>query len=335
VSVASLALPLLALADTTVSVQSVSPSATVAPGTQVSFSVSSTGFANPYYTVTDSLGGTSVSGADIDSSGNFVWTPTTADSGTHSITVSVSDSLGNTGSATQQIVVTAPASIAVGTVSPGTSVMTGTQVSFTVTPTSFNNPSYSISDSFGGGTLTSSNIDASGNVTWTPQIQDVGTHSITVSASDASGNSASANVTITVSQNTTSSSSGTTASSASSLSSPQVQAILSLLQSFGADQSVINNVAATLGGTPPASTAASAAPAGDGYVFTTFMEEGDSGTQITELQDRLAVLGYFSVAPTGYFGPVTQAAVEQFQAAHGIDQVGYVGPATRAALNGQ
>jgi hypothetical protein len=225
----------------------------------------------------------------------------------------------------------ADTTVSVQSVSPSATVAPGTQVSFAVSSAGFTNPVYAIADSFGGSTVSSSNIDSSGNFMWTPTPADSGTHTITVSASDSNGDNATANVTIQVSQNTVPGASGTT----SSLSSPQVQAILSLLQSFGADQSVINNVAATLGGTAPVSTAGGSSVTGDGYVFTTFMEEGDSGAQITELQERLAALGLFSVEPTGYFGSVTKAAVVQFQAAHGIDQVGYVGPATRAALNSQ
>jgi hypothetical protein len=36
---------------------------------------------------------------------------------------------------------------------------------------------------------------------------------------------------------------------------------------------------------------------------------------------------------TGYFGPITEAAVKRFQARYGIEQIGYVGPLTRAKLN--
>ena len=116
----------------------------------------------------------------------------------------------------------------------------------------------------------------------------------------------------------------------SSLTQSQIQAVLSLLESFGVTQSVINTVTAALNG-QTISTAPSTSASG--YVFTSFLTAGSTGAEVTALQQRLATLGYLTVTPTGYFGSLTQAAVEQFQAAHGISQVGYVGPSTRAALN--
>ncbi len=62
--------------------------------------------------------------------------------------------------------------------------------------------------------------------------------------------------------------------------------------------------------------------------------EGSTGDDVTELQKILIAAGYLKIgAPTGYFGPLTLAAVKLYQAAHGIPQTGFVGPLTRAALN--
>jgi peptidoglycan hydrolase-like protein with peptidoglycan-binding domain len=72
---------------------------------------------------------------------------------------------------------------------------------------------------------------------------------------------------------------------------------------------------------------------GDSYVFENFIGYGYTGTDVTELQERLAAFGVYSGPVTGYFGSLTQAAVEKFQTNNGIEAVGYVGPATRAALN--
>ena len=60
---------------------------------------------------------------------------------------------------------------------------------------------------------------------------------------------------------------------------------------------------------------------------------GMTDPQVTVLQRFLVDGGYLSVTPTGYFGPLTRAAVMRFQAANGIDQIGSVGPMTRAAIN--
>ncbi|TSC76854.1 MAG: putative peptidoglycan-binding domain-containing protein [Parcubacteria group bacterium Gr01-1014_31] len=69
--------------------------------------------------------------------------------------------------------------------------------------------------------------------------------------------------------------------------------------------------------------------------FTLPLRRGVSGPQVYALQLLLQTRGYFptTVPPTGYFGPVTTAAVEQFQSAHGLPVVGSVGPQTRAVLN--
>ena len=62
---------------------------------------------------------------------------------------------------------------------------------------------------------------------------------------------------------------------------------------------------------------------------------GSTGSQVTQLQQFLATNPkiYPSGDVTGYFGPLTKAAVTQFQVAYGIDQVGQVGPITSAKIN--
>jgi peptidoglycan hydrolase-like protein with peptidoglycan-binding domain len=62
-------------------------------------------------------------------------------------------------------------------------------------------------------------------------------------------------------------------------------------------------------------------------------EDPNDGSDVLELQKRLASLGFFTGDATGYFGNITAAAVKKFQAAHGIPATGYVGSITRAALN--
>lgn len=71
------------------------------------------------------------------------------------------------------------------------------------------------------------------------------------------------------------------------------------------------------------------------YVFVKFLSLGTKSDDVKQLQIKLKALGFFpsDVDTTGYFGPITKAAVAEFQESHGISSVGYVGPQTRTALN--
>jgi hypothetical protein len=69
-------------------------------------------------------------------------------------------------------------------------------------------------------------------------------------------------------------------------------------------------------------------------VFQRDLWFGASGYDVACLQRFLARSGFFTVEPTGYFGPVTGKAVTAFQKARGINpMVGYFGPKTRALVN--
>lgn len=77
--------------------------------------------------------------------------------------------------------------------------------------------------------------------------------------------------------------------------------------------------------------------------ITSSLDIGSTGASVTELQTYLATNAsiYPSGLVTGYFGPLTQAAVQRFQAAQGIVSsgspattgYGRVGPKTMVALN--
>ena len=63
------------------------------------------------------------------------------------------------------------------------------------------------------------------------------------------------------------------------------------------------------------------------------VEIGMSGSTVQSVQYMLQDAGYLSGGADGVFGSGTQAAVEQFQADHGLDVDGIVGSATMAALS--
>lgn len=60
---------------------------------------------------------------------------------------------------------------------------------------------------------------------------------------------------------------------------------------------------------------------------------GSMGTDVTALQNALLRAGVYAGPVTGYFGPMTQAAVRAYQTRNGLAPVGIVGPQTRAILN--
>jgi len=78
-----------------------------------------------------------------------------------------------------------------------------------------------------------------------------------------------------------------------------------------------------------------ALPLAHAAITASELSVGSTGSQVTQLQQFLATNSqiYPSGIVTGYFGPLTQAAVTQFQVAYGIDQVGQVGPITSAKIN--
>jgi len=133
---------------------------------------------------------------------------------------------------------------------------------------------------------------------------------------------------------------GVQTAGAASLTDAQVQSILSLLSSFGADQSVINNVQASLTGSAPSG---GTPPAVGTYNFTRSLTVGATGDDVKELQKFLNANGFqVSVSGAGapgsessYFGPATRAALAKYQAANNISPaVGYFGPLTRTSVNG-
>jgi peptidoglycan hydrolase-like protein with peptidoglycan-binding domain len=65
---------------------------------------------------------------------------------------------------------------------------------------------------------------------------------------------------------------------------------------------------------------------------TSALRSGDSGEAVTQLQERLAVLGYYQGPVTGFFGEQTEAAVIAFQTSVGLAADGVVGPGTQSAL---
>ncbi|MDP3935050.1 MAG: hypothetical protein Q8Q46_02465, partial [Candidatus Giovannonibacteria bacterium] len=105
------------------------------------------------------------------------------------------------------------------------------------------------------------------------------------------------------------------------LTEAQIQSIISLLQSFGADASTIANVNSSLHGQATTGSAGTSACS-----FTRDLTVGSRGDDVTCLQTAL------NVSPqSGYFGPLTKAAVVKWQTDNGVSPAaGYFGSISRA-----
>lgn len=120
------------------------------------------------------------------------------------------------------------------------------------------------------------------------------------------------------------------------LTQNQIDAIISLLTSFGADQSVIDNIKIVLSGSAPA-TPPITAPVAATYNFTKDLTVGSFGADVVLLQDFLISKGHLTMpsgVDKGYFGSLTKSALVTYQKLVGISPaVGYFGPKTRAHIN--
>lgn len=116
------------------------------------------------------------------------------------------------------------------------------------------------------------------------------------------------------------------------LTESQINAIISLLQSFGAEPSVIANVKAALGGqtTTPTTSCIN---------INRNLTLGTTGSDVTDLQNYLIAKGYLAAGyNTGYYGYMTVQAVGKLQLSLGLvtsandPAYGLVGPLTRGKI---
>ena len=123
-------------------------------------------------------------------------------------------------------------------------------------------------------------------------------------------------------------------SQAAGITEAQIQAILDLLTSFGAETSVVSNVNASLRGQVSGSRVSSQNCIELRNSLYADMTDERSGGEVSKLQR------FLGVDTTGYYGPQTEQAVQRWQAARGIVSsgspettgYGFVGPRTRSAM---
>jgi hypothetical protein len=76
-----------------------------------------------------------------------------------------------------------------------------------------------------------------------------------------------------------------------------------------------------------------ATPSASAATLTLTLAPGATGPEVTLLQEMLQKADHFTAEVTGYFGPLTEQSVKEFQATNNLSAVGIVGPLTRQLLN--
>jgi peptidoglycan hydrolase-like protein with peptidoglycan-binding domain len=121
---------------------------------------------------------------------------------------------------------------------------------------------------------------------------------------------------------------------ASSLTGDQVNSILGMIAAFGGDQSMLASVQASLTGTASTGTGTSGTPSTiSTCTFTRTLVVGNSGSDVSCLQQGLKNSGDFTGKVTGYYGPLTAKGVSAFQRRHSFTLVtGVFGVKSRKAF---
>lgn len=71
---------------------------------------------------------------------------------------------------------------------------------------------------------------------------------------------------------------------------------------------------------------------GGGNYTGVYLQPGSTGQAVTNLQNRLRVLGFYTGPVTGYYGNLTETSVRRFQASRRIQVNGIAGPQTLGAI---
>ncbi len=341
-------------------------------GETVKFNLLGINFGSSTYALTDTFSGSTASSSMISATGTFAWIPTAEDIGIHRLTITATDASGVSRSVSQQLTISG-FGVNIQSVYPGRTLTVGTPLLFSVSSVNFTNPLYTLTDAFAApSSMANKNLSTSGSFSWTPLASDVGTHTIIVVANDALAHQATTTMTVVVNAAVASVVTTTPSASTATLftldlrsgsSGKEVTALQTALTegkfysgpitgTFGPmTQAALKRFQIAQGLSPvgfvgPGTRAAlnkgksgnivvSTSPTTTKFLFARPLDFGSTGIDVTELQKRLTALGIYTGAISGNYGPLTLAAVKEFQKKNGLNQLGNVGPGTRALLNAQ
>lgn len=308
-------------------INGMSPGPSVTLGQTLTFTASPVQFSPNAFSVTDTFSGTTVSNGNINISGQFSWTPSGIDAGTHTLTVTGTVGFYGKSASVKQVVhvlrpgETAPIQTVAATSTAPTTAIAASDTAVTALQKQIAELTAKIAAQKGASVSTPAATPApvSANGSFTTYLYQ-----------GMEGEEVTRLQKVLAQQ-------GFFSAEPNGTFGPLTVAAV---KKFQAAQGL-----STLGVVGPATRAAlnalsnsSATPKGvensaSKYVFEKFLSRGDENTDVTELQKRLKALGFFTGEASGYFGPATYAAVIKFQVANGLDPKGHVGPGTRAALN--
>ncbi len=252
-------------------------------------------------------------------------------SSTNTLLVTATDAAGNTSSSTT-LIVTHTATSTSGTTTPPTSTSTptitlsGDQSMTIFSCNGFTDPGATAVDS-SGASITATSTGAGG-------IRNPGTYTITYTATDAAGNTATTTRTVVV-KNCSAGGGGRGGGGAPFTVIPPSQSG-NLPPGPPINTPPVQFIANPGGFIPPGQVLPGqvlGASAGVNFQFLSNLTVGSRGQDVIELQTRLTAIGFYKGPITGYFGGLTKAAVTAFQKANGLPATGYFGPMTRALFN--
>ncbi|MEK7118491.1 MAG: peptidoglycan-binding protein [Patescibacteria group bacterium] len=160
------------------------------PGEQVAFTVTTSGISSPTFSIYDSFVPSTIGNANLNTSGNFSWTPNADAVGRHPLFIVVTDGISGNSLSLTHVINVETVTVYIQDLAQN-SVYTRNPIYFTVVAKGFSTTTYSLSDSLPGSTVSNKNISALGYFYWVPGVSDVGLHILNFTAKDPLGHTSS------------------------------------------------------------------------------------------------------------------------------------------------
>jgi peptidoglycan hydrolase-like protein with peptidoglycan-binding domain len=287
----------------------INPGTNIKPGQMLSFLVNGVSFSPTGFGVYDPFRGTTLSGSNINTTGQFYWTPSPADIGTH--TLQLTGTVGLSGaSASTTLAITVLGTDGTASAAPASTASTTSLANLQAKLAALQSAMTTTAPSSAPGHVFVSYLRPGSNGNEVLRLQNI-LAKLGYLAATPNGNYGPATIEAVI-------------------KFQQAKGLAQLGVVGPATRAALNGLDTSVA-TPAATQTANVVDTS--YVFEHFMGVGDDDDDVVHLQQRLIALGYLQGTATGTYGPLTEAAVKKYQKAKGLTQTGYVERVTRAALN--